>query len=152
MNIDEMPAGREMDALIATNVLKLKLCSANEAVALSNAAFPNRPPWDSWYVGDFYILEDPIHSTGLRSLPYYSTDPNDTQLLIDKLEGNHSILLWSESPRDWCRWRCYIDHRDHDTAYGETLQLVFCRALLQAATNPHFLIDQPFPPAKGVHP
>jgi len=72
MNIDEMPAGREMDKLIATQVMGFQLCDGDEAIARTNAAFPDRPGWETYYIDDWHILEEPIPNTGMERLPCYT--------------------------------------------------------------------------------
>jgi len=135
MNIDEMPADREMDILIA-QALGKEVCARREAIDLHNAAFPNPPPWDSWYNGDFYLKEDPVPCTGLARLPHYSTDIADAweiiELLCERDWGRVDISRTKLPPTGY--YQCIMRWATHAeaVAYGETAPLAICRAALKA--------------------
>jgi len=99
-----MPAGRELDALVAQYVLGHKLCTGDQAIVLTNKAFPDRPGWETWYIDDWHILEDPIPDAGLERLPYYSTDIAAAWQIAEKLrlcliprvDGGWNALPWED--------------------------------------------------------
>jgi len=131
MNIDEMPASRDMDILIA-QALGHEVLTRREAIDLTNAAFPNRLPWDSWYVSGFYLKEDPIPSTGLDFLPNYSMVDADAISALEQSGRRWEISKYpGEPPYKVCvatggrdGWAC---------ASGDRLALTICHALLKAA-------------------
>ena len=134
--LDEMPAGREMDILIA-QALGKEVCTCQEAIGLTNAAFPGPPPWGSWYVGDFYLKEDPVPFTGLARLPYYSTDIADAweviELLGERDWGRVDISRTKLPPTGYYQCIMYWATQARAVAYGETAPLAISRAALKAA-------------------
>jgi len=139
MNIDKMPAGRLMDILIA-EALGKEVCTRQEAIDLTNAAFPERPPWDSWYARTAYIKEALISSTGLAAVPDFSM-----------LDSEAIELLTLLSMRGW-EWelkrrrfdpltQCLLTHRTLRLSpvhtlqgWGNTISHAICRAAYKALT------------------
>jgi len=89
------------------------------------------PPWGSWYVGDFYLKEDPVPFTGLARLPYYSAD------IAEAWEGVEMIGEWNWGRVDIVRtklsYSCQMGFdRASVGAWADTAPLAICRAALKA--------------------
>ena len=143
MKIDEMPAGRETDARVA-EAMGYELCTMGEAIALTNAAFPDRPGWETWYSRDWYVIEDQIPDTGLAALPYYSADLDDAAgEVVEKMK--ELDFWWSATYKEpaWIedKWqaayfvtfRCVRggNNRETRTAFALELPHAICRAALK---------------------
>jgi len=117
-DILNMPAGREVDALIAVNVFGWKwtpkmLIPPDDDRRLNWAAewdMEGRPNW----------------------LPDYSTHIADAWVVVDKLNGNNFFYSFefSKDDKDWmCEW-WQRDNLEPIWATAETAPLAICRAAL----------------------
>ena len=129
-DIDKMPAGRETDVLIATIIMGYDLCTGDEAIALTSAAFPERPGWETFYINDWHIREKPIPDTGLKLLPHYSTDVAAALDLIRRLDELHAAWFEILGPRGWLVY-CHCSYGTY-SGEAEAIQLAICRAALKA--------------------
>lgn len=156
-SIDGLPACRELDRQVAL-ALGYKLCTGDEAIALTNAAFPDRPGWETFYTDDWHILEKPVPDTGLRLLPHYSID--DGEAMDAALETIEAACVWNDLyrriPNSLCTIQVFNDgfkgrfcvsfyfQRNYfgntGVSCGDTLALALSRATLKAAIR---LRDQP---------
>lgn len=124
MNVDDMPAGREMDALVAEKVMGWILSPAKWLVRDRKAiAIPGNPigpkTWED--------LDAP-------GLPRYSTDIAAAWQVVEKLFAIGSFFS-VESPNNGVGWSCGIT-RGRDTIeyiLADSAPLAICRAALLAA-------------------
>ena len=112
--IDAMPAGREMDALVSEQLMGIKVGWAKE-------------------VGSVLILFEPhpfVVGTGTE-IPYYSTDIAAAWKLV---VGNFTL----DYPKFYGKWRCcfYLKSESSGSRFNfigiaDTAQLAICRAALK---------------------
>lgn len=154
MNIDEMPAGREMDLLIETEIMHNLVCTRQEAVSHTNSMLPNhKPQFDTYYTMDFYVWREHDLDPFLHPVPYYSTDIAATWEVVEHvnaLSQQHGDIdgpfplqlvkwgpLWHaafdcEPFSDDGYWYEFADHNDLQfAARAETASLAICRAALK---------------------
>lgn len=90
-NIDEMPAGREMDALVGSTVFEWPV------IWLHDSAFPDDPKWRSPYFWDESAKRTSEHSTQARLLGGYWLKgiANDGQVIeiFGRLVPAHSAYI-----------------------------------------------------------
>lgn len=115
-----------LDRWVAS-ALGLEICSKDEAISKSNAAFPGRPTWDDWYAYDFYVCAGPIPPSGLDTLPSYSIDTESAFDLMEKVwEMDPSAFIGKEM--------IGVEVETHFSNYwpiqGPTFPLRVCRAFL----------------------
>lgn len=148
MNIDEVPAGRDLDALVA-KALGWQVITCEEAIALSNKAFLDRPSWDDWYIQDMYIKEGPIPSTGFRGLPHFSIDIAAAweviETIVDKYNCICSVRKIAQRYQFGLVKQYAATIAGGDLAYdtpdcisatlANTAPLAICRAALKAVSN-----------------
>lgn len=111
MNIDEMPAGREIDVLVAEKVM-------------------------GWYYDpklDTYATpENPGVIAG--GVPYYSTNISAALEVIERLGELLGAWFEIKGPRKWLA-RCHCPNKQC-TAIADTVSLAVCRAALKAIEGP----------------
>ena len=127
---DEMPAGRELDALVAEKVM---LWSGVE----------NRPDRMSTYLGgDGWSGYRQDQSDGLSDVPYYSTTVGAAWLLVEGLHGDWFCSI-QERPVEYDEWACTFDHRGGGPSVegsANTPALAICRAALKAVGRTRSLV------------
>ena len=108
-NIDTMPAGREMDALVAEKVMGW--ADINSNAALVGGLCDDKRNW--------------------KPLPFYSTDIAAAWEVVEKIKGNYGncrfITEWVPKAK---QWSCGGD--GYDCGWGKTAPLAICRAALKA--------------------
>jgi hypothetical protein len=120
MNIDEMQAGREMDALIAEKVMgfTVKCILGRYQIALFDVETGERAP------GMF------------KNLPYYSTDIAAAWEVrkVIQLLGFDAVNVHITTDNPYCQFikPIYEDSIEQYIAYAETDALAICRAALKA--------------------
>lgn len=142
--IERMPAGREMDAMVAEKVMGLKVSKASEILELWQAS-----PSGASYAFIYGIGKDEMCVAGANSLstivPRYSTEIGAAWGVIEKafdVEPDHksgfpAVVRWNDG------WRVTLlngDGTPMDLAYGgklllsiaDTAPLAICRAALKA--------------------
>lgn len=116
MNFDEMPAGREMDALVAKHVMGFQ--EVGECLVLGGDLVVGR--WDPPYVRgpDGFV----------RACRHYSTDWDALEDMVNKLlEYAYPFELHWRGPRGDDSWSCYVG----DVGYAGTAPLAICRGVLK---------------------
>ena len=133
MNIDEMPAGREIDALIEKYVFnKMPKCGCfaddtynGECVGADNAS-------------DCLLAEQKLKKQ--KEIPgdckywrtkepeSYSTDIAAAWSVVEKMHSKNFYLRYFYDGR----YGCYFTEPPREVAYGETAPLAICRAALKA--------------------
>ena len=128
-DIDNMPAGREMDALVAEKVIGWIWCAGPDTFK------PGRP-WRSWLSEPDTRLPTWDGLTGMpvdglfdeeSNVQHYSTDIAAAWLIVEKMQqqGHIHDFLWqfdAATPLEWC----YLPAAD--------FCLHVCRAALKALT------------------
>ncbi len=114
--IDNMPAGREMDALIAEKVMMFPMAAIPHALTKDKRVIDK---------GDHAWLE----------CKCYSTDIAAAWEVVEKLmpsceQGNPEINRGFDGKKP--AWHVYFDGGDRGHAIGETISLAICRAALLA--------------------
>lgn len=120
-------AKRCLETWVAS-ALGLVICTKEEAIKKTNAAFPTLMSWDCWYCFDLYIFENPMPAIGLERLPSYSSDTEFAFALMEKVREmdpqacivNGAILVQIEGRK--------APH--HVVIEGDTFPLRVCRAFL----------------------
>ena len=115
MNIDEMQAGREMDALIAEKTMGLILDSDNPFLA-------------NIVVFEANTGENTGHT---QNLPHYSTEMAAAWEVWEWLKTQYHEINFT-----WCKGVCYLTIFEHGNcilgADAETFPLAICRSALKA--------------------
>jgi hypothetical protein len=142
VKIDEMPAGREMDALVAEKVMGEKLCAGVEAWAAVSGAICHG------------LLDGPNHINPTQPyrqdgrwtfamVPTYSTDIAAAWQVFERLmdiadeqNGRAKRIIWN-TPfclfRGEALWYVAYDYEHCEEAgRGDTAALAICRAALKA--------------------
>lgn len=127
MNIDAMPAGRELDALVAEKVMGWTACDANEAY----------PRWMHGDPGDEFAEAGrgrgcaPL-TTAWR-VPYsrYSTDIAAAWEVVEKVRGDRDV--WLQWDSETSIWGCQFFSGGHE-CFADTAPLAICRAALKAVS------------------
>jgi hypothetical protein len=119
---DDMPAGRELDALVAERVMLW-------------SGVGNRPDRMSTYLGgDGWSGNRLDQGEVLSDIPYYSTAVGAAWLLVEGLDEDWCCSL-QEHPAEYNEWACTFAHRrDALSVSGSanTAALAICRAALKA--------------------
>lgn len=124
MNIDEIPAGRELDALIAEKVMGLSKDGYSPVCYVENHAMDE----DWCYQCD--CMADEAEHVPKR----YSTSISAAWEVVEKMSEKFQICL--ESP--WWPGVAYkvrftrLDGKTHQVSDGDTASLAICRAALKA--------------------
>jgi hypothetical protein len=110
-----MPAGRELDALIALQVFRYTLDYEFVDVLGAPCVRELRDQYDEWGM-----------------LPHYSTEMADAWLVVEQFGIRHSPSIYQIA-----RWYCnfLIDHKRIE-ASADTAPLAICRAALAALGVP----------------
>jgi hypothetical protein len=133
MRIDEMPAGREMDALIAEKIMGYTLSE------LSLPAYPKYKLFD---------IESGEFSGYVKEVPHYSTDIADAWEVVKRMPIPFKLeKCWEKAyqigPEGWSA--CWCTDADcegcnensrctnGDDAWAETAPLAICRYALKVA-------------------
>ena len=146
MDYDNMPAGREMDALVAQKVM-----GESKWEPFVRSVIPNEPCGTS-FNGCPYEKDNHYkywHETGLEELhnrkspKYYSTSISSAWEVVEKLSKIKAI--WVGNERDGNGWTCLIGEPNPHVllpeakvdadGYGESAPLAICRAALKAVDN-----------------
>lgn len=126
MTVDEMPAGRELDALVAEKVMRLGV--------------RNGDTLETQQRGIIAIWEDGVVRTLMRddisyvSLHNYSTDITAAWLVVKKLKAD-GIHLWKLGEEDSAPgWTASmgLNLKPGVHAWAETAPLAICRAAFKA--------------------
>ena len=120
MNIDELEAGRELDALVAEKVMKCKTATKE---------------WNG-VLHPFCCCDGSDHEQRCTYVPgmlaYYSTDIAAAWEVVEKL---FTLNAFVEIGNDAFQWTVMViprSRRDCNYGYGETVHLAICRAALKA--------------------
>jgi hypothetical protein len=126
LSINEMEAGREMDALVAENVMgwkphKVISCPFNkEGCLVYHYEGDWRPNWKD-------------------IVPNYSTDIKDAWKVVEKMDAGGYSLDITRYPNEKCRVNFHIPFssrlKDNVTAEGKEFPLAICRAALLAVAE-----------------
>lgn len=124
MNKDEMPAGRDLDALVAEKIM-----------GWTNMPAPPIPEDMAGRTPDDEIID----------LPRYSTDIAAAWTVVIKIKESHQVCLVLEDYQfDGKYWEaCFKGKFDESTgkwtkldyAFADTPELAICRAALKVITN-----------------
>jgi hypothetical protein len=120
MNYDEMPAGREMDALVAEKVMGYRWLKVNGIKALFP---PDLKPSDV----DWFPEDDPLD---LVRWPYST----DIAAAWEVVEHNHDVSVEHRamSSTPWAvTFQRHMDGTEF-TGFADTAPLAICRAALKA--------------------
>ena len=147
MNIDEMPAGHEMDALVAEHVMGWtevhqdpdgEWCGKCAALGESKWWIArgewegNRrrmEPWPYWTLRNYSTRVD--HAWLVVEMAFIGVTPT-------KDKGYLAQVRRSPLDRAWCGegyWPDFGSNRRFSRAYGETAALAICRAALKAVMS-----------------
>lgn len=111
LDIDKMPAGREMDALIAEKVMDAEVYREFHTARFKQGQLPN---------GHELI--------GIGGIPRYSTDIAAAWEVVKRLKNyNFYIRLFYDG-----RYGCSFTEPPRIIAWGNTAPLAICRAALKA--------------------
>ncbi len=134
-NIDEMPAGRELDALVSEKVMGWVWIAFEIAHTTDVVRRPY--PGDSWDVqhGRRADFTEPIAYGWDSNLPHYSTDIAAAWRVVDRRKGEYTFILsYNQHEHTW--WVCF-DPVNHYEARADTAPLAICRAALKAVEHAH---------------
>lgn len=151
-----MPAGKELNALVAEKVMGLNVVSMNHPCGFGPGwryeASTFIPPGGSWYIDEYpvYLPEHGIYppvddemEKGLKycivePVPFYSTDIVDAWKIVEKLEEKGYVFHiyrygnW-DKPESKKVWQCFTGdpkYNLHPFANADTPPLAICRAAL----------------------
>ena len=142
MNYAEMPAGREMDALVAEKVMGLAPCDAWSPVNFGSAGGPamwlDKPcghDGKCYPTPSEHPFSGPLHYSTSIAAAWEVVE----RLRADKVMGGASIAAVNApddaTPGEWCVEWFDGDHT-LDCAIGDTAPLAICRAALAAVARP----------------
>lgn len=153
VNIDEMQAGRELDALVAEKVMKWRWDNDWDCLIPPEQKAKPSEMWTDWQPGLTEDWREPVkenHVPGVRYngdsskiiLPHYSTNIAAAWEVVEKLQVTHYVNVNIHTPffDGELHW-CYFElHKHTDThplwsASGNTTPLAICRAALKAVEN-----------------
>ena len=125
-----LPAGRELDVLVAERVMGLKrLPDVKGLPVFESASGPHLYSDVLAQCGSFTLQYDPP-----PTLPRYSTNIAAAWSVVDVI-ASHGLRWWFSGPRDDGRWLAAIrEHAATDTvasSEGDALALAICRASLK---------------------
>ena len=139
--IDSMPAGREMDALVAEQVMGWKIVQGSEWNPSREAMdqIPYEPHLVCWMDGTLNLyrpLDNPVHGWSMQEDWYPSSDIAAAWMVVEKISLLHN---WDLCPIEWksnysIHTVCFVIY-DSTTSYtgkGSTAPLAICRAALKA--------------------
>jgi hypothetical protein len=134
MKISEMPAGREMDKLIAEKVFGYEVVKFRHSYYDLYLGYFRVPVPEEIEIGngvDYYYRTKTSFEWNI--LPYYSTDNLHSTNIIEKWlsEECRSFDLTCEKETKPI-WYCNFD--SYPFARGETAPLAICRAILEVYT------------------
>lgn len=114
--IMNIPAGRDMDKLIAEKIM-----------ALTGIRWSTSYPTDWIYSNGEYVVGKNL---GWDALPRYSTDISAAWEVVEKLRhrGLFQINVWHND-------MCQVNLSNCDAVVSETAPLAICRAALLAVSN-----------------
>ena len=132
-NIDQMPAGREMDSLVAERVMRIAVFSKQYSPSIQIPCPDNKP---GCMVAHF------------KPVPHYSTDIADAWEVVEKITskqcGDADDFYVFEIIKRYQQWSVYIHHPLWNGRYNElspiyemheavadTAPLAICRAALR---------------------
>lgn len=119
MNIDEMPAGREMDALVAEKVMGCKV----EWIQFA-------PFCRCGYTCNYTHSPRDRDSQLSGTLHNYSTDIAAALMVFDKIESIEKVLRFTSTQEQ--QYLCHFSRHASLGATADTAPLAICRAALKA--------------------
>ena len=154
MGIDNMEAGRELDAIVAEKVMGWHYDSAWDClIPPEQRAKPNEM-WTEWEADDDGLVRKPINEnyvTGIVYtgdtqkivLPYYSTDIADAWKVVERLDykSHTNFSLYTIG----ANWFCFFKEENVKMDYSwvneyearaDTAPLAICRAALKTVPSP----------------
>lgn len=119
----ELPAGRELDALVAEKVMQVSVCKCPSEGDLRISAFGVDSK--GWFKGcERCRKEHPRR---------YSEDIAAAWEVVEKLKGGFSLDTDHGKPASWCvNWIVVGETPKHVVAHGDTAPLAICLAALKA--------------------
>jgi len=128
-NIDEMPAGIEMDSLVAEKIMGLELCSDSEE------HYP-------MYHDRVRFRQNAVcmsHGLARTAVPRYSTNVTAALCVFNKLRDDMCYPYFSLAyvyPTAAGCWKAqFSDVKSTHWAFGETPELAICRAALKVVES-----------------
>ena len=151
MNIDEMPAGREIDALVAEKIMGMTVVGKATCLLAEGFVIQSEndgAPVPKWHSVEPVFVEDCIcdietddrklfgHQIGcLEVVPFFSTDIAAAWQVVEKLAEKTTDtvdLRQSINPRGW---NCVIGNPDARLiVWAETAQMAICKAAVMYLT------------------
>lgn len=126
-DVDSMPAGREMDAMVAERVMGWKLNMGGRVVRPDGSSFKG-PVEDRWL--------DPNPHYQQYSLAPYSTDIAAAWKVVEKmLELDFHCVLGARSRSAYACYFTKDPHAKTETDYTSSAPLAICRAALKAVSH-----------------
>jgi len=132
--IDEMPAGRELDALVAEKVMGWRITAWNDGEPWGNReVFPPFEP-----INGIPADCDCISHSEAGEPPHYSTDIAAAWEVVEKMNVDYDVMVRQQRFKPDV-WECYIVRngpfgpydRDFWEGRADTAPLAICRATLK---------------------
>lgn len=129
MNIEQMPAGQEMDALIAEKIFGWRYLTAEEANIVRVFATQDRHWMVEPHAARFTFMLSP--ENGIRPPGEWSSRIDNAWVIVEKLKGQgYAVVVEAIGDGGWHAGFYRGDRLEHEVQ-GETAALAICRAALK---------------------
>jgi hypothetical protein len=141
VDVSTLPAGRELDALVAERVMGMVWRHSDSPPAGFRSPRMYDTPW-RWLIpsDNAYPRATGDEKPYLENIPHYSTDIAAAFQVVEKLRADdYQVIVVCEPVGEKRQFSCEIarlSDRGSDVETGDTAPLAICHAALRATTPP----------------